>query len=116
MKLSAEAFKGFQSFLILGYPVIGALFFAGFIPVAYTMILLLLLFAVISFIKLELIAYILVTGIESIHKHLHHIEKHGVGRGSEAASDEVPKEIIEGLMELKDRLQKHKEEMRNESE
>lgn len=114
MKLSSSAYKGMQSFLIMGVPFIWWFWMSGTIPFNFALLALITLIGVIFFLKLELITFISIHGIDSVHEHLSHMEKgefSSDSKGMVLSGDEA----LEALSNLRDSLKKQRTELEKEA-
>ena len=76
MRISPETYKGSQGFLLVGFPFVLFFWLNGTLPFEFAVMSMILLSVALFFLKVEMVAFITITGIDSIHEHLKH---HGVG-------------------------------------
>ena len=70
MSISTTAFKAIQGFLLMGIPFVLFFWISGTLPFEFTVLSILLLMGAIAFLKVEVLTFIMMQGVDSVHEHL----------------------------------------------
>lgn len=113
MKLESKTYKAIQGFLLTGVPFVLFLYFNATIPFKFTVLALGTLMGLIIFLKLEVLLYMLLAGIDSVHDHMSHNFKQDAGKGGAkrvvVKNKEEAEELFNALTNIKDRLAKKRD-------
>lgn len=112
MQISASKFKAIQAFIVMGVPFIWYFWLSAMIPFEFAVFSLLTLMGILAFLKLELLTYMTLSGINSLHEHLSHMER-GEDGGTEISRIQLdPSDTLGSLMKVKEALERAKKDIK----